>query len=120
MGVWNLPDNATEHEEQRDFIRWMRQNHPTIRVYAIPNGGHRHKGTAAKLKLEGVTKGVPDLHIPALHLWIEMKTKKNGRVSPDQKDWIEYLNQYCGTAVVCRGSLEAQRVVSEILQASSA
>jgi len=29
----------TEHEEQREFVMWMRQTHPDARILAIPNGG---------------------------------------------------------------------------------
>ena len=70
----------TEHEEQREFVRWFRQNHPGVRIFAIPNGGARSITTAAKLKVEGVSAGVPDLCIPAWGMWIEMKRQKGGRV----------------------------------------
>ena len=112
--TWQLPtDRApTEHEEQRDFVRWMRQNHPTVRIFAIPNGGRRGKVEAARLKLEGVTKGVPDLFIPEWGIWIEMKTK-TGRLSMEQKDWLSYL-EGCGYhCIVPRGSLEAQAMVAQ-------
>lgn len=101
----------TEHEEQREFVSKFRQSFPDVRIMAIPNGGARSKATAGRLKLEGVSSGVPDLFIPAWGLWIEMKRTKKGAVSSEQKDWIEYLDRVGYTATVCRGADEAMRYV---------
>ena len=80
----------TEHEHQMRLVAWFRSTYKGVRIFAIPNGGHRHKVVAAQLKREGVTAGVPDLYIPAWKLWVEMKTE-TGRLSPAQKEWKEYL-----------------------------
>ena len=54
-----------EHVEQAALFRWAefaRARLPELTLlHAIPNGGHRHKATAARLKAEGVKRGVPDL-----------------------------------------------------------
>ena len=60
-----------------------------------------------KLKVEGVSKGVPDLHIPAWSLWIEMKRTQGGVVSPEQKDWKEYLESIGHTVLICKGCEDA-------------
>ena len=120
MTIWQLPTKRqpTEHEEQRDFVRWWRQNY-TAEIWAIPNGGHRHKATAQKLKLEGVTRGVPDLFIPHLRIWVEMKVQKGGRLSPEQKEKIAYL-QGCGYEVlVAKGSRDAQAQIQALVGAPS-
>jgi hypothetical protein len=97
----------TEHEEQREFVRWFRQSYPGTRIFAIPNGGARSKATAGKLKAEGVSSGVPDLFIPAWGLWIEMKRVKRGKHETAQKDWASYL-EACGYSVIlCKGALAA-------------
>ena len=101
----------TEHEIQRAAVQWIRQNTPYL-VYAIPNGGKRGRLEAMRLVVEGVTAGMPDLHIPALKLWIEMKTPA-GAVSPVQKQIHERLRSEGQTVVVCR-SLEAVRAIVSV------
>lgn len=97
----------SEHEEQCAFISAFRKTFPGVRIIAIPNGGWRDIKTAARLKAEGVCKGVPDLFIPEWRFWIEMKRQKGGRASEEQKDWIEYLTATGYKAVVCKGKDEA-------------
>ena len=99
----NVP---TEHEEQREFVRWFRQSQK-VRIFAIPNGGHRSASQGGKLKAEGVSAGVPDLFVPEWRLWIEMKRKKGGRLSPDQRDWIDYLESCGYRVIVAHGCEEA-------------
>lgn len=109
----------TEHEEQREFVRWFRQTWPGVRILAIPNGGARSISTAGRLKAEGVCAGVPDLFIPAWRLWVEMKRTKGGSVSADQKDWLQYLEVIGHVAIVCRGCEDAKRQVEQHLATSS-
>lgn len=97
----------TEHEEQREFVRWFRQTHPSVRILAIPNGGARSPATAGRLKAEGVSPGVPDLFVPAWGLWVEMKRVKGGKVSTDQKDWHVYLAEVGYRVIVCHGCTDA-------------
>ena len=102
---------ATEHAEQVAFVAWMERNHPSLRIFAIPNGGSRNKLEAVKLKQEGVRSGVPDLMIPALFMFIEMKRSDGGILSDTQKSWIDYLNNYGYMAVKCHGCKEAIEAV---------
>lgn len=103
----------SEHYEQVRFVGKFRVKYPGVRIFAIPNGGHRGKVTALKMKSEGVSLGVPDLYIPAWRLWIEMKRVRGGSVSPDQRDWHEYLEGIGDDVMVCRGSDEALDKVEE-------
>lgn len=71
-----------EHQLQVSCVKWFRLQHRGKLIYSIPNGGMRNKIVASKLKAEGVTAGVPDLHIPIPNrfyhgLYIEMKVKPN-------------------------------------------
>ena len=101
----------TEHEEQRELVKWFRQSFDGVRIFAIPNGGARSITTAAKLKVEGVSAGVPDLYVPEWKLWIEMKRTKGGVVDKAQKDWHEYLTAIGDVVIVCRGADEAKRMI---------
>ncbi len=62
----------TEHVEQVSLMRWAaltKRRRPELALlYAIPNGGDRHKAVAAKLSAEGVKSGVPDLCLPVPRL----------------------------------------------------
>ncbi len=97
----------TEHEEQREYVRWFRQAYPEVRIMAIPNGGARSPATAGRLKAEGVSPGVPDLFVPAWGLWVEMKRAKGGKISPEQKEWHQYLANCGYRVIVCHGCPDA-------------
>ena len=101
----------TEHEEQRELVRWFRQTWPGVRIHAIPNGGARSKATAGRLKAEGVASGVPDLFVPAWRLWVEMKRVKGGSLSPEQKDWIAYLESVGYCVIVGKGAESAKELI---------
>ena len=101
----------TEHEEQREFVRWFRQGYKGVRIFAIPNGGARSMATAGRLKVEGVSPGVPDLFIPDWRLWVEMKRVKGGSLSAEQKDWIAYLKGCGYTCFVAKGADQAKEMV---------
>ena len=63
------------------------------------------------MKAEGVLAGIPDLHIPLLALFIEMKTP-TGKVSPVQKAIHERLRADGQHVVVCRSVEEVQDIVT--------
>lgn len=112
--VLEKPDAIpSEHVEQRNFVRWFRQTHPTARIAAIPNGGSRSMAAAAKLKAEGVSPGIPDLFIPAWGLWVEMKRVKGGKISADQKLWADYLESVGYCVIVSKGCDDAIKQVTD-------
>lgn len=98
---------ASEHAEQVTFVQWFKRQHPGVRIFAIPNGGQRNVVVAAKMKAEGVSRGVPDLYVPAWGLWIEMKRTKGWALSPEQRDWIGYLEGIGDTVIVGNGAEDA-------------
>jgi len=82
--------NEFEHDEQVTVIEWAdnhtRQFKELAWLFAIPNGGHRSKAQAGKLKAEGVRAGVADLCLPIARrgynaLYIEMKYVNRFRAS---------------------------------------
>ena len=106
---------SSEHAEQAGFLQWFRAKYPGILIFAIPNGGKRDIVTAKKLQMEGVVPGVPDLFVPELRLWIEMK-KPGGRLSEAQKSMIEYLEGIGHTVIVAYGARDASMKVLEFLK----
>ena len=104
----------SEHLEQVRLVAWFRKTYPGVRVFAIPNGGHRGASQGAALKAEGVSPGVPDLFVPAWNLWVEMKRESGGVVSPVQRDWIQYLEGIGHRVIVGRGFEDARRQIEII------
>jgi len=112
---YNSKVGDSEHVHQRRYVEWVRLKHK-VRIFAIPNGGKRGRLEAMRLVAEGVSKGVPDLYVPAWRLWVEMKTE-TGRVSKEQADWHEYLRTACGdTVIVAYGYDDAVSQTEEFLK----
>ena len=95
---------------------WFRATFPSILIYAIPNGGKRSITEAKRLKAEGVVPGIPDLHVPAWKLRIEMKRQKGGRVSTEQDEVMDYLQTVGDTCLVCAGFEDARRQVFKFIR----
>lgn len=76
-------------------------------LHATPNGGKRDIRTAANLKATGTKPGYPDISLDVARgehhgLRIELKVG-NGKLSKDQKIWLDRLNQENYLAVVVTG-----------------
>lgn len=111
----------TEHWEQTQLFSWAEDKPELALMYAIPNGGHRDIRVAVKLKEEGVKPGVPDICLPVARggchgLYIELKRRKYGRVSPDQLKWIEALIHEGYACAVCCGWEAARDVINGYLE----
>lgn len=127
-------DNPTEDQEQEAFVQWLRlKGYPHFRV---PNETYtRSWSQKAKNKKLGVSSGVPDLFVavpfPPPHLIIahkdrddevrnktlvaiEMKRKKGGTTSANQKKWIKTLNEAGIQTVVCKGCDAAIEFIESI------
>ena len=114
-----------EADEQKALFEWrdrMRGKYPALALmYAVPNGGSRNLIEARHLKEQGVMAGVPDICLPVPNpfhtaLYIELKRRKGGRVSDEQRGWIAALNRVGNLAVVCKGWEEARDVILEYLR----
>lgn len=117
------PTIPTEQEEQEALIRWC-DNHPDRRasfIYSHLNGLRASIGAVIKAKKAGARKGIPDLFLPIpcgqYHgLYIEMKRLKGGRLSPEQKEWIQTLSYAGYKAEVCKGHQAAIAVIVKYLK----
>ena len=108
----------SEALEQRAVVEYCELK--KIPVFHIPNGGYRNKVEAAHLKAQGVRPGVPDLCVPVARygyhgLFIEMKAKKNGRVSAYQQRWLALLRENGCCAYVCNGADAAIKLLDQYM-----
>lgn len=85
-------------------------------IFAVPNGEKRAISVAKRLKAEGVVAGVPDLFVPEWCLWVEMKRVKGGRLSPEQKKMIGYLERIGQTVIVGKGAKHASQLILNYFQ----
>lgn len=114
----------TESNEQQTLFAWARAmsgRYPELAMlYHIPNEGKRSARTGARMKAEGLRTGVPDICLPVARggnhgLYIELKRRKNSRVSADQIRWIENLMAQGYAAAVCYGCDEAIEIIQNYL-----
>lgn len=105
----------SEDHEQMMLVQWFRRTYPDILMHSIPNGGHRHITVAAKMKATGQVPGIPDLFVPELKLWIEMKRIKGGVLSADQKRIISYLEGVGYCVIVAKGAEDAKMKICDFI-----
>jgi hypothetical protein len=115
---------TSESLEQARFFAWVKKHMAQYPIFSIPNGGHRTATTAARMKMEGLVPGVPDIFaaVPTLSdsgmvpgLFIEMKSA-GGKLSEAQKTMIERLREQGYAVAVCQGCAEAQVALIEYLE----
>ena len=114
----------TESEEQQALFRWAQLQsgrYPELKLlYHIPNEGFRSPATGARLRAEGLRRGVPDICLPAARggyhgLYIELKRTKGGVASAEQLGWLVALREAGYAATICRGWDDARRRILEYL-----
>ncbi len=113
---------TTEHLEQVAYFQWVDIMKKTdlrySMIYAIPNGGHRHKIVAAKMKREGVRAGVLDINIDVpigvYHgMRIEAKLDETKKLSSLQKKWMANYRKFGFAAERCNG-FEEMKAMTEM------
>lgn len=115
---------ASEADEQQMLMEWARLaacKWPELRLmHHIPNEGKRSIPAAMQLKRMGLRGGVPDICLPVARggyhgLYIELKRVRGGKLSDEQREWLEALagEGYC--ARVCKGWREAAELTGKYL-----
>lgn len=116
-----LPKEGAEQAALMSWAQMQSWRWPELQLlFHIPNGGARSKAEAGRFKAEGVKAGVPDLFLPVPRgnnhgLFIELKRRKGGRLSPEQRVWIQNLQEQGYQAFVCYGWEEATEVIQSYL-----
>jgi hypothetical protein len=120
-----LARSGTEHGEQVALFAWAawQQYHGPAEagelafLFAVKNAGHGDAIRGAMAKAEGVKKGVSDMFLPVPRhgkagLWIELKKRKGGTESQEQKDWGEAMRERGYAYLVARGWREASSALT--------
>ncbi|MGN1125541.1 MAG: VRR-NUC domain-containing protein, partial [Candidatus Gastranaerophilaceae bacterium] len=110
-------DIPLEKEEQKRLCKWLKEN----------KIGHWANGLGVKLdydvkymaslRSQGYYTGIPDMTILLGNgkvCFVELKRQKGGRVSEEQKKWIDYLNKNGYPAKVCNGCDEATQFIESL------
>lgn len=119
-----------EEDEQMAFVQWCGVMDLTVHHSGNEIGGSTSaiKARAVKMKKMGTSKGFPDLlvFIPIIGVTgeidsyqmcaIEMKRRKGGTVSKDQKRWLEILQASGAMTAVCHGADEAIAFIDAIMK----
>jgi hypothetical protein len=104
----------TESQEQSEFVKWFKQTFPGVLLIAIPNGAQTGARGKQLLKQQGLVPGVPDLFVPAWHLWLEMKQQSGGKVSPQQTEVMAYRESVGYFCAVAKGAEEAKQICMSV------
>ena len=115
----------TEAQEAKALVEWWsyacrKSKIPENALIHIPNEGKRSIRAAQALKSQGMRPGVPDyfLAVPRLDcpgLWIELKRRKNGVVSDEQRIMIAMLKAQGYEAVIAYGAEQAANAIRAYL-----
>ena len=130
----NPPSETIEQQKLVQYLRTKKIRHtaPTNENQSSFTNRAVAIRVEAKAKSMGKSKGFPDLVIPYAnkyynHLYIELKKQvkklKNGqkskslpKTSPEQEEWIQWLNDNGSYAVVCYGAKEAIEVIENYME----
>ena len=115
--------NKDEEILQTACITWFDYQYPHLSklLFAVPNGGSRHKIEAKNLKKQGVRAGVSDmiLLVPGIDsqfLCLEFKTTI-GKQSKEQKEFENNISKYsAGEYVLIRSFEEFKNYIEYYLQ----
>lgn len=119
--------HPSEYEEQKEFVKWIRKEHPEHkrRLLMIGNASHRGDLMRASMdKASGLMPGASDLFFRfsagGFHgLWIEMKTVV-GKLTPDETTFLREAAADGYYGVCCQGAAKAKAVFEGYLRGDHA
>lgn len=120
MENFQIMTEGAQQEALFEWAAWQYGKYPELRLmYHIPNEGKRSLRTGARLKREGMKKGVSDICLPVARgkyhgLYIELKTE-TGKASKEQIDFLYAVSKQGYSAHVCYGLEHAQLVIKRYL-----
>lgn len=117
------PHNPLEDQEAEAFHRWLLiRGIPHTHIANESGRGRQAMLRTAKLKRQGQSKGVWDYEIfvpqadgSLKEIRIELKRRKGGVVSPEQKFWGEIYEKAGIPHKICRGWDEAREFTEKFM-----
>ncbi len=113
------PAPPTEDQEQRTVAQFL--DLLGFRWSHTPNEGKRNVANGARLKAAGMKKGCPDILIfdrppdsDYVGVAIELKRQRGGRLSDEQREWLDALTERGWLTRCCKGADEAIKFVREV------
>ncbi len=110
-----MNETPKEAEEQAAFVEWLEYN--GFKFTAIPNSTYTTSNAQkAKNYRQGLRPGLPDLLVIVKDslVFIEMKRRKQSKVSDTQQIWIDDLNKCDNVAAhICYGADEAIEIIKQ-------
>lgn len=123
-----MQKRQTETALQMAVVRWARANAekwPALAyMYHCANEGKTDPREAGKRKSMGVLAGVADLTLPARcgdfgGLYLELKNGKAGRLSPEQRDFLQWAASQGYKTAVAYSFDEAVEILTDYLEAAN-
>ena len=116
-----------EKEEQIAFVEYCEVNGISVvstqNGFKMPKAAFNYAAYSRTLKKMGLSKGFPDLIILEKNkskthevLFLEMKRQKGGTLKPEQKDWIQKLDDKDYCVGVAKGCESAIRILQKYLE----
>lgn len=102
----------SERVECVEFVTWLQSQ--GIRHTHVANET-RSRVQAISNKQLGTSKGFPDyiVYVSGKVVHIEMKRTKGGKLSPEQKEWLAFLQREGHPAACCNGFDDAKKFVEK-------
>ena len=106
----------TEKDDQIALFDWASYRPDLKLMCHIGNEGKRSVQHTVMMLRMGMKPGVPDIMLPVAKgryhgLFIELKRKDGGRLSPAQREWQKALIEEGYAACVCKGFEEAKETI---------
>lgn len=114
----------TESQEGDILVAYLRiHGYKFTHIPGETGGSPEAIRRAIRVKRQGYSVGTPDylIALPTIGiLYIELKRQFGSTTSPEQKDWIDIINQCPGAeAHICKGADAAIAVIESLLQTTS-
>lgn len=111
---------TSETSDHLALVKWAKYNPRLKCLIHIANEYDGGRIGGYRRKLMGVKAGVSDFFLPlplsGYHgMWIELKAKEGGRVSREQKNWLDLMQELGYFVSVCYGFDDAVSTIRSYL-----